>query len=81
MPIIRPSSPVTSPEGADALFLATYQTAKNADREGLEGAPVDVQSEVDKNEAFVNQYSSSKLSIETSDDNNEDDWGVDNSDS
>lgn len=73
MLIIRPSSPITSLEGADALFLATCQTAKNADREGLKGAPVDVQSEVDENEAFVNQYSSSELSIEISDDNNKDD--------
>ena len=81
VPIIRPSSPIASSEGADALFLATCQTAENADREGLEGAPVDVQSEADENEAFVNQYSSSELSIETSDDNNEDDWGVDDSDS
>ena len=81
VPIIWPSFPITSSEGADALFLATYQTAKNADRKGLEGALVDVQSKADENEAFVNQYSSSELSIKTSDDNNEDDWGVDDSDS
>lgn len=81
MPIIRPSSLITSSENANALFLATCQTVENADREGLEEALVDVQSEADENEAFVNQYSSSELSIKASDNNNEDDWEVDDSDS
>lgn len=80
VPNIRSSSPIASSERTDALFLAACQNIENAEREGLEGAPVDVQSEAEENEAFVNQYSSLELGVEMSDDN-EDDWGVDDSDS
>lgn len=71
--IIRPSFPIALLKSTDALFLAICQTAKNTDKEGLKEALVDVQSEFEKNKAFVNQYSLSELSIETSNNNNEDD--------
>lgn len=64
---VRASSPIASSEGAEAILLAACQSVETAEKEGLDGAPVQFSSEEEDNNAFLNKPSSEDSSSEDQD--------------
>lgn len=67
----RASSPIASSEGIEATLLATCQSIENAEKEGLDGAPVYFCSEEEANNVFLDQLSSDESLSEDNNDKND----------
>lgn len=50
-----PNSPIATSEGADAILLGACEAIETTVEKGLEGGPVDQSSEIDDNEAFLQE--------------------------
>lgn len=72
---VRPSSPLATSEGADAILLGACQAVETGVEVGLEGGLVDQLSEIEDNEAFLQE----NLESEEESTSDEDDWIEDDS--
>lgn len=77
--LLRSSSPIASSKGAKAILLAACKLVEAVEKKGLEGASVDLYSEKEDNDVFLNQCSfDNKSFCKEGNSNNENKWDDEN---
>ena len=71
---VRASSPIALSEGIEATLLATCQSIENAEKKGLNSAPIYFSLKKKANNVFLNQVSSNKFLSENNNNKNDNEY-------